>query len=80
MSDQPIEVCTLEGQSLTDHINSMNGRVLRGEQVTDEEIRAAIIAMRTRRKFASAASPTTKKAATKPIADLDLMALFTPKK
>lgn len=69
------------GMSPTQYINELNIRILRNEEVTDEELEAAIQALRdTRGKAVEAAagkSSAPKKATKQPV---DLAALFAPKK
>lgn len=60
----------LEGVALTEYLNQLNSRVRAGEEVSDDELRSAILALRSRRKFAADKSPTTKKAAVEPLTDL----------
>jgi hypothetical protein len=72
MTDSTTQPCVLEGAALTDHINNLNARVLRGEEVSDEEIRSAVLALRTRRKHASSTSGVAKKAATPKAKAMDM--------
>ena len=51
----------LEGIRLTEHINDLNARVIRGEQIPPEEIRAALLQLRARRPQANSNARTTKK-------------------
>ena len=64
----------------TQYINELNIRILKGETVTDEELEAAIDALRATRgkavEDAISKSPAPKKAAKTPI---DLAALFSKK-
>lgn len=70
----------LEGQALTAHINDLNARVIRGEPVSDDEIRQAVLALRSKRRVASTTSKAGKRAsAPQPMQTLDLEALFAPK-
>lgn len=76
-----IEPVELSGQELVRYINDLNAKVLRGEQVTDDEIRSAVLALRTKRKFDAEGSGAAKKqreAADIPSTD-DLAALFDEK-
>lgn len=73
---QPLEPSKLEGQALTEHINQMNMKILRNEPVSDDEIRAAILALRPHRKHASSTSGAGKKAAAPAMSSDDILALF----
>lgn len=74
------DIALLEGQALTQHINDLNARVIRGEPVSDDEIRQAVLALRSKRKAASTTSKAGKRAAgVQPMQTLDLEALFAPK-
>ena len=73
MSD--LEPSNLEGAALVQYINDLNGKVIRGEELDDDEVRRAVLALRQKRKFDSAYSPTTRKKASPAAAPLDLNAL-----
>ncbi len=78
MTEEVLQPTTLEGQALTDHINTLAGRVMRGDIPTDDEVRAAVLGMRTRRSGAIKSSPTAKKKRSAEAAQIpmDLNSLF----
>jgi hypothetical protein len=67
----------LEGQELIDHINNLNARVLRGDIPSDEEIAAAVIALRSNRGIDSSKSKKKKDLDAMESLPLDLDDLFS---
>jgi predicted DNA-binding transcriptional regulator YafY len=60
-------------------VNDLQAKVLRGEKLTPEECRAALLALRSGRSAAAKRGAEGAKKAKITAATLDLTALFTPK-
>lgn len=60
-------------------VNDLRAKVLRGEKLTVEESKAALLALRSGRSAAAKRGAEKAKTAKVTAANLDLNALFTPK-